>query len=90
MSDSEKVQCDHCDELFKIHLKEKHHPSKVIESYFKCPSCGEKYITHVTDDWARKEQQAIKKLNDERLRRKSKLANHMDRLKIRIQGTQIK
>lgn len=84
MSDGNLVQCDNCSEVFKIHLKEKHHPGNIIESYFKCPECGEKYITHVTDQWARKEQQDIKKMNDGLIKRKTKLSTHMDKLKLKV------
>lgn len=88
MTKPEEVQCDHCDEVFKIRLIEKPHSGKVIETYFKCPACDEKYITHVTDGWARQEQRRIKELNDELIKRKGKLQIHMGKLKIKVQGTQ--
>lgn len=87
MTKPEEVQCDHCDVVFKIRLIEKPHPGKVIETYFKCPACDEKYITHVTDDWARQEQRRIKRLNDELIKRKGQLQVHIDKLKIKVQGT---
>lgn len=66
---------------------EKPHPGKIIESYFKCPSCDTKYITHVTDEWARKEQCKIKKLNEEKLKRQNKLSFHIAGLKNKIAST---
>lgn len=87
MTKPEEVQCEECDEIFKIHLIEKPHPNKIIETYFTCPNCKEKYITHVTDQWARQEQKKIKKLHEEYWQRRNKLSVHLDRLKIKVQGT---
>lgn len=87
VSEVEHVECDECKEAFKIRLIEKPHPGKVIETYFKCPACDEKYITHVTDDWARKEQRRIKKLNEEKIKRQNNLSVHMAKLKAKIAST---
>lgn len=83
----EDVQCDNCNEPFKIRLIEKPHPGKIIESYFKCPSCDTKYTTHVTDDWARKEQRKIKKINNEKIKRQNNLSVHLAGLKDKIAST---
>lgn len=87
ISEVEHVECDSCNESFIIKLIEKSHPGKVIESYFKCPSCDEKYITHVTDEWVRKEQEKIKELNEEKIRRQNNLSMHMAGLKDKIAST---
>lgn len=58
--------CDQCQSEFVINLKSLEHPANkikgyVIESYFRCPHCNEKYIAFVTDKEARKMQKEIKK-----------------------------
>lgn len=87
VSEVEYVECDYCKEAFNIKLIEKPHPKKVIETYFKCPSCDTKYITHVTDEWARREQRKIKKLNEERIKRQNNLSMHMAKLKEKVAST---
>lgn len=87
ISDVTEVECDNCDEAFKIKLIERPYPGKIIKSYFKSLSCDTKYITHVTDEWARKKQRKIKKLNEEKLKRQNKLSFHIARLKNKIAST---
>lgn len=87
VSEVEHVQCDECNEAFRIRLIEKPHPGNIIETYFKCPSCDAKYITHVTDHWARQEQKRIAKLNIEYVQRKSKLSIRMAKLKEKVAST---
>ena len=75
-----RATCDKCGEMFKVTVKEKHHPGKAIETYFRCTHCKHKYLVHFTDEWCRQEQKEIKRLNDEMHRRRSKLLNRMDSL----------
>ena len=80
LSNKIQVQCDDCESLFYIKLIEKPFPNKVIKTYFHCPDCKREYLVHYTDEWCRQEQKEIKHLNDERLRRRSRLLNRMDQL----------
>lgn len=52
--------CDKCGEMFKVTVKEKHHPGKVIETYFRCTHCKHKYFSYATDPRTRELQQKVK------------------------------
>lgn len=43
-----EVYCNECNSDFKIDYKSEQFESGVINHYFKCPYCGEKYNTHQT------------------------------------------
>lgn len=64
------IICDKCQNNFVIHPVDYEHPahklkSYVIETYFRCPSCNEKYIAYVTDTKARKMQKEIKRFHQQ-------------------------
>lgn len=84
VSEVSDVKCDECDEVFKIRLIEKPHPGKIIETFFRCPCCKHKYVSFVTDEWARQEQRKIAKLHDELIKRKGRLGIRVDQLKKQI------
>lgn len=48
-----KTHCDECGEAFNVKPRVKKHPGKVEELYFKCPHCGKRYTSAVTDDMVR-------------------------------------
>lgn len=81
LSNYEKVYCEECKHEFKPKLKTKHHPGRIEENYLQCPECKKKYITHVTDEWCRKEQREIKKLNNKKIKKQQKLNYRMNKLK---------
>lgn len=60
--------CDKCKNEFIVSLKTLEHPANklkgyVIETYFRCPHCNEKYIAFVTDKQARKMQKEIREFH---------------------------
>lgn len=62
------IICDECQSEFAINLKTLEHPANklkdyVIETYFRCPHCNEKYIAFVTDRQAREMQKEIRKFH---------------------------
>lgn len=75
--------CDECGKEFNVKLKEKKHPKKVIETYFRCQHCKHKYICFVRDSEVIKMQQEIKKEASPfvRLGMQQKINDRMDKLK---------
>jgi len=51
-----EVICDQCGQLTSVDLKEKTHPNKIKENYFKCEHCFYHYTSYVTDARVRKLQ----------------------------------
>lgn len=82
--ENQQVQCDTCREPFTIQLKERKHPGDIIEAYIQCPHCKEEYISYVTDPFARREQDEVRKLHEKYIKRKGKLSVHMEKLKTDI------
>lgn len=62
---SNKVICDKCNKEFEIKLKVNNHINNIEEAYFKCPNCGEKYISCFTDKNIRLKQKKINKMWEE-------------------------
>ncbi|RHW37309.1 hypothetical protein D1B31_16210 [Neobacillus notoginsengisoli] len=56
--------CDHCGKVFNVKMKTKHHPKKVIETYFKCPHCKHNYTCFATNPDIRKMQEDIKPIKN--------------------------
>lgn len=56
-----KVVCDKCNKKFDIKVKTRKLPLGIVETYFTCPHCKEKYISYYTDENIREKQ---KKIND--------------------------
>lgn len=46
--------------------------------------CDAEVIAFVTDTWARQEQENVKLINDEKVKRQGELARHMEALKASI------
>lgn len=80
----EKYPCDKCGKPVPILLQERKHPGGIIESYIKCPHCKEEFISYVTDQWARREQDEVRKLHEKYMKRRGKLSLHMEGLKSKI------
>lgn len=53
--------CDKCGKVFTIKYREKRHPKKVIETYFRCQHCKHKYFCFARDENVRKLQESIKR-----------------------------
>lgn len=51
-----KATCDKCNHLTKITFKEANHPLGVIETYFTCEHCEERYTCFVTDKGVSKKE----------------------------------
>jgi len=64
-------------------MKTKHHPEKVIETYFKCPHCKHHYTCFVTDPDVRKLQEDIKPVKNVFIRSamQAKINEKMKKLK---------
>lgn len=50
----QKIKCDKCGALFgikkiKVKTRTLDAAREIIQSYFKCPSCGEEYTVLITD-----------------------------------------
>ena len=78
------VTCDECRKEFNMKIIEKPHGKGLIETYFNCPHCQQRYNVSVTDAQARQEQKQINKLNDELVGRKQKLMQRMNMLENEI------
>jgi hypothetical protein len=63
-----KGTCDECGKEFNVQFKQKHHPEKIIETYFKCKHCKKRYFCFATDPEVRKMQQEIKSIESPFLR----------------------
>ncbi|MBS4188639.1 hypothetical protein KHA94_00195 [Bacillus sp. FJAT-49705] len=57
-----KVNCNECQKDFLIDLKEKKHPKGIIETYFVCTHCKNRFIAFVTNQNVRKKQHQMRKL----------------------------
>lgn len=75
--------CDKCGKAFNVSFKEKHHPGKVVETYFRCTHCKHHYTCFVKDDDVRKMQQEIKTIDSPfiRLGLQRKINTKMKQLK---------
>lgn len=54
--------CNHCDKITDVVFRQRYHPNKVQETFFKCEHCHYHYTSFVTDAWVRKKQRALKLL----------------------------
>lgn len=81
-----KGLCDQCGKSFNVKFKEKHHPKKVIETYFKCTHCKHHYTCFVTDEEVRQMQQDIKTIESpfKRSAMQQDINNRMNKLKERL------
>lgn len=82
---TQKEPCNECSKSVPIKLKTRKHPGGIEENYIRCPHCKTEFISHVTDQWARKEQQEIKRLNEEYWNRRNKLSFRLAALKNNIE-----
>ena len=55
-----QATCDHCGKIFNVKYREKRHPGKIIEVYFKCKHCEKKYFCFATDPKVRMLHEQIK------------------------------
>lgn len=60
-----RVVCDKCSNEFELKLKTKKHINNIEEIYFKCPNCGEKFVSYFADKSIRLKQKKINKLWEE-------------------------
>lgn len=60
-----KVICDKCNKKFELKLKTRKLPLNIIETYFTCPHCKEKYVSYYTDESIREKQKKINKMWEE-------------------------
>ena len=64
MSKLAVVRCDNCMTPFTIQPKEKKHGNGIVETYFHCPKCNERFTSFATNAVIRRKQREIKKLYD--------------------------
>ncbi|WP_342510963.1 hypothetical protein MKY34_12305 [Sporosarcina sp. FSL K6-1522] len=64
MSKPAVVRCDNCMTPFTIQPKEKKHGNGIVETYFHCPKCNERFTSFATNAVIRRKQREIKKLYD--------------------------
>lgn len=57
-----KVSCDECKESFEIKIKEEKVKGEIRRAFFKCPSCGKKYISYYSNDKIKKLQEQSRDL----------------------------
>lgn len=48
-----QATCDNCGKALNVKYKEKRHPKKIIETYFRCKHCKKKYFCFATDSEVR-------------------------------------
>lgn len=80
-----KVICEECEKEFTIVNLVRKHPNEIEEKYFECSYCGFEYTFLVTDPALREEQEAIKKLHGEYIRRKNAAQKRAIQLKSQIE-----
>jgi|SRR5699024_329225 len=57
------VTCDECGELFGIKNYEvKKQGTSIVLTWFDCPHCGYRYLSHVTNNKVRRNQDRIKRI----------------------------
>lgn len=80
--------CDNCGYITDVVFKEKNHPNKIKETYFKCEHCFYQYTSFVTDTKVRKMQRKLKQMAAGRRADRTKLHNNiterMSRLKYNL------
>lgn len=54
MTRSVTALCNECGKITDVVFKQKHHPNKIQETYFKCEHCFYHYTSFVTDTKVRK------------------------------------
>ena len=81
-----EATCDKCDKVFNVKFKEKKHPKKVIETYFRCTHCKHHYTCFVTDEKVRQMQKDIKTEGSPFIRsaKQREINSRMKKLKERI------
>lgn len=55
-----EVYCNKCNKDFEINAKEKKHKDGIVELYFKCPYCKERYTSFFTDKNIRQKQKKVR------------------------------
>ncbi|EKS4344835.1 transglycosylase [Clostridium sporogenes] len=99
-----EVYCNKCNKDFEIKAKEKKYADGIVELYFKCPYCKERYTSFFTDKNIRQKQKKVRKFYEqygketdehkiiELLKQiddlKVEIGNDMNKLKNRMLGTQ--
>ena len=80
--------CDKCGKITDVEFKQKHHPNKIQETYFKCEYCYYHYTSFVTDTKVRKLQRkrdSTKKYEvDKRLEIQEEINSRMSWLKYNL------
>lgn len=59
--------CNECGKITDVAFKQKHHPNKIQETYFKCEHCYYHYTCFVTDAWVRKRQEQTAQMRANKL-----------------------
>lgn len=62
MTEPLTAMCDHCGKITDVLFKERLHPNKIKETYFKCEHCYYQYTSFITDAKVRKLQKKAKEL----------------------------
>ncbi|MBY6800133.1 transglycosylase [Clostridium botulinum] len=60
-----KVYCDKCNKDFEINAKEKKYKDGIVELYFKCPHCQERYTSFFTNKSIRQKQKKVRNLYEQ-------------------------
>lgn len=81
--------CEQCGKITDIEFKERFHPNKIKETFFKCEHCFYHYTSFVTNGRVRKLQRKIKSLigplnTDKRLKMQEQINQDMAQLKFNL------
>lgn len=79
--------CNECGKITDVQFKEKRHPNKIQETYFKCEHCFYHYTSFVTDAWVRKMHRKAKQLRINRqpvAELQEEINNRMSQLKYNL------
>lgn len=81
-----QATCDKCGKVFNVKFKEKRHPDKVVETYFRCKYCKHKYICFVKDEKVLRLQEDIKTEESpfKRVAMQREINDRMNKLKERL------
>lgn len=86
MSEQLPATCDNCGKVFNVKFREKKHPGKIIETYFRCPRCKKKYFCFAKDEKVRELQELIKREESpfKRVAMQREINERMNKLKERL------
>ncbi|MCD3217477.1 hypothetical protein FDJ70_07630 [Clostridium botulinum] len=70
--------CVKCSKKFNVELQEKYIGAMIVEMFFACPKCGERYFIGIQNNKCRRLQREINLINKEILDKTNKNMAHVE------------